>query len=105
MLGWAGKREAGWLGRYTPPGGGEAGAGLGMGWAAVKNPFKNFPRPSAGGRLDPILVHPPGGGGGWAGKAGWLAASPPLGGVYRPLRKALAGTVLQSVEGVPPLIW
>ncbi len=62
--------------------------GGGLGWAAKENlmvqrktPSKNFPRPLAGGRLDPILVHPPHPRGvprrlGWKSwLAGWLAAA------------------------------
>ncbi len=60
-LGWGWKIGAGWLGRYTP---GLAGLGCeGKFHGTKKNPFKKFSPAFGRGRLDPILVHPPMGGG------------------------------------------
>ncbi len=96
--------NTGWLGWYPPPG---EGGGGGAGWAGLdcegkyhgkkkKTLQKIFPG------LRPFWYNhpPPLGGGGWAGKAGWLAASPPpRGGLYHPLSKALI-VALQFEMGV-----
>ncbi len=74
--GWAGAGKSGLAGSAgTPTRGGGSWAGLGCegkSHGIKQNPFKKVSRLSAGGRLDPILVHP-------------------LRGGYRPLSKALGG--------------